>query len=431
MESVKKVLCISSLDTSGFSGIGADINAISSLGVQPLPVIVNHAIETQEAVVDVVPVAREIVEKAVKVGLSEKLDAIKLGMLGKNMDLVAGLLPGGVPVIADPVFVSTSGHLFASKQEIEVFANKIAPKATLITPNVAEAELLLGVKIRTDDDARIACLEIHKKIGCGVLVKGGHLSGTDYLAWRGEVEVFKGDRKEKALRGTGCVLASMIAAHVAKGYDVHEAVEKSKASMNRLIESAEPAGRKYWLNVAGILRKDAERWETWNSLSEAIPEFLAVLKNEHIPEVGINIGFALPEATKKEEVCAIDGRIVKTMEGPRVRLRVKFGAGDHVPRIILTVMRFSREMRCAMNLRYAPETVAKAKHLGFVVGSFSRTAGEPGQGTMEWGVEIAVKTAGRVPDLIYDTGDVGKEPMIRLIAENPEKLLEKLRKLVG
>ncbi|MEM3396643.1 MAG: thiamine-phosphate synthase family protein [Thermoplasmata archaeon] len=431
MEPIRKVLCISSLDTSGFSGIGADINSISSTGVQPLPVVVNYAIETTEAVVDVIPVAAETVEKAVKVGLSEQPSSVKLGMLGQNTEIVANLLPPNLPIIADPVFLSTSGHLFATKQEIECFAKKIAPKALLITPNVAEAELLLGVKIRTEDDARIACLELHKKLGSGVLLKGGHLNATDFLAWKGELHVFRAEKKDKALRGTGCMLSSLIAANLAKGYDLVDTVRKSKEMMTMLIEHAEFAGRKYWLNPAGLLSKDAERWQTYISLSERLPEFLSVLKNEYIPEVGINIGFALPEARTKQDVCAIDGRIVKTTEGPRVRRSVKFGAGDHVPRIILTLMKFDKEKRCAMNLRYAPETVAKAKHLGFVVSSFSRSTGEPGQGTMEWGTEMAVKNAGRVPDLIYDTGDVGKEPMIRLIAENPEKLLEKVRKLVG
>ncbi|MEM4293090.1 MAG: thiamine-phosphate synthase family protein [Thermoplasmata archaeon] len=430
MEGIKKVLCISSLDTSGLAGIAGDINALSHLGVLPLPVIVNAAIETQEAVVKVVPMEREFVESAIRTGLSEKPEVVKLGMLGKNTRIVAELLPSDLPVVADPVFLSTSGYLFASKSEIETFGEKIAKRAALITPNLAEAELLLGMKIRTEDDARIACIELHEKFGCGVLVKGGHLGATDYLAWEGKIHTLKGVRVERPLRGTGCVLASLIAGHLAKGYGILEAARKSKALMDVLIAESEFAGKKYWINPCGVLKRDAERWKTWYGLSEIVPRFLAVLRNEHIPEVGINIGFAMPGAKTKQDVCAIDGRIVRTTEGPRPSGPVKFGAGDHVPRIILAVMKFEKEKRCAMNLRYTRECVEKAKNLGFVVGTFSRTL-DPGQGTMEWGIEQAVKNAGRVPDLIYDTGDVGKEPMIRLIAENPEKLLEKLRKLVG
>lgn len=429
MEIAKKVLCISSLDTSGISGISADINVISSMGLQPLPVLANYVIETQDAVVEVYPVHRETVEKAVRTALDEQISALKLGMLGKNMDLIANLLPRDVPIIADPVFISTSGQLFSTTHEIEIFVKRIAPQCTLITPNISEAEILLGIKIRTEDDAAIACRELHKKIGCGVLVKGGHLNATDYLGWDGEIYEFAGNKVEKELRGTGCVLASLIAGYLAKGYEVPEAVDISKCQMKSLIENAKFLGKKYWLNMAGLLKEDAEKWNTYFLLSKKLPEFLAVLRNEHIPEVGINIGFAMPEATTKQEVCAIDGRIVKTTEGPKVREKVRFGAGDHVPRIILTLMRFDRTKRCAMNLQYNPAMIAKAEKIGFVVSSFSRSK-EESSSTMEWGMEKAVRSAGCVPDIIYDTGDVGKEPMIRLIAENPERLLEKLKKLV-
>ncbi|MGC9060197.1 MAG: thiamine-phosphate synthase family protein [Thermoplasmata archaeon] len=434
MEKTTTVLCISSLDTSGISGITADVNAISFLGLHPLPVIVNYAIETQEFVVDVIPVASRVIENSIKHALTENPSAIKLGMIGRKEigEIVSSMLPPQIPIVADPVFVATSGQYFAEDAYVETFMRSIAPRATLITPNVPEAEILLGAKIKTPDDAKIASFELHKKLGCNVLLKGGHIDATDYLVSKGEIHVFPGELVALPFRGTGCILSSLIAGFLAQHLDLVAAVKKSKYLLADCLNTPQFLGKKYRVNPFWSARRNLEKWNTYITLVENLPEFLKTLKNDYIPEVGTNIGFALPDASSKNDVCAIDGRIVRSTEGPKVIEKVKFGAGDHIPRIILTVMKFDPEKRSAMNLRYAPETVEKAKRLGFVVGTFSRKEEKENvkDSTMEWGTELAIRSVGTVPDMIYDLGDVGKEPMIRLIAADPPELLKKLKKLV-
>jgi hydroxymethylpyrimidine/phosphomethylpyrimidine kinase len=435
MEKTKKVLCISSLDTSGISGTAADVRAISALSVHAMPVVVNYVIETQDAVVEVFPIPLETIEKGIKTCLSEEPDAVKLGLIGRAdvTERVCALLPKHIPVIADPVFLASSGQMFADTRYIDAFISRIAQRATLVTPNIAEAEMLLGTKINTQDDAKIACLELHRRMGCSVLLKGGHLNATDYLAHERKIYEFHGEHIPLELRSMGCNLAALISGYIALGYRVVDAVRESKMRISEALRKPAFMGTKYIPDLVHVLHVNAQRWETYTGLQGKITEFLSTLRNEHIPEVGINIGYAIPGATTKEDVCAIDGRIVKTTVGPGVLPIVKFGAGDHIPRIILTVMRFDAQKRCAMNMRYNPEMVEKAKKLGYVVGTFTRDAEREKHrdGTMEWGTETVIRGLGCVPDMIFDLGDVGKEPMIRLIAENPEQLLAKLKKLVS
>ena len=133
---------------------------------------------------------------------------------------------------------------------------------------------------------------------------------------------------------------------------------------------------------------------------------------QYIPEVGMNMGYALPNAKKLEEICAINGRIVKTIDKPIRCGSLMFGVSKHISSIILATMSFDQEFRCAMNLRYSEENIEKCKKAGFKIGSFDRI-NEPMKvkSTMEWGTKEVIKQLGFTPDAIYDTGGKGKEPM--------------------
>ena len=107
-----------------------------------------------------------------------------------------------------------------------------------------------------------------------------------------------------------------------------------------------------------------------------------------------------------------------------------FGSSKHVASVILAAMSFDSSMRCAMNIRYSKDTIEKCKKLGFKIGSFDRMH-EPGnvKSTMEWGTSHVIRQVGFVPDIIYDTGNVGKEPMIRVLGKNPDDVIKKTHKL--
>jgi hydroxymethylpyrimidine/phosphomethylpyrimidine kinase len=109
---------------------------------------------------------------------------------------------------------------------------------------------------------------------------------------------------------------------------------------------------------------------------------------------------------------------------------LKFGASKHIARIILTAMKFDPESRSAMNIKYSPEIIDMLSSLDFSISSFDRKSEPQETSSMEWGTERAIKELKSVPDIIYDDGGIGKEPMIRILGKDPQDVLGKLKKIV-
>ena len=146
-----------------------------------------------------------------------------------------------------------------------------------------------------------------------------------------------------------------------------------------------------------------------------------------IPEVGMNIVYALPDARSRDDVAAVSGRIVRL--GGRVHPvgEIAFGASDHVARIVLTVMRFDPEIRSAANIRFSETFLLEMENLLFEICSFDRANEPPGVQTMDWGVASCCREG--VPDIIYDRGAAEREPMIRIFGEDPVTIARNILKL--
>jgi hydroxymethylpyrimidine/phosphomethylpyrimidine kinase len=155
-----------------------------------------------------------------------------------------------------------------------------------------------------------------------------------------------------------------------------------------------------------------------------------------IPEVSSNLGYALPQAEGMEYVAAFPGRIVRYKDSVSTFGDPEFGSSQHIANIILTVMKFHSDYCSAMNIRYSKENVTQLKKKGFLVGHFDRRL-EPKRvkekegSSLEWGVGEVLRKMKRVPDFIYDEGDVGKEPMIRVLGRNPVEVVQKILKALG
>jgi predicted fused transcriptional regulator/phosphomethylpyrimidine kinase len=160
-----------------------------------------------------------------------------------------------------------------------------------------------------------------------------------------------------------------------------------------------------------------EREEVLSALKGAVELLEERMSPALIPEVGSNIVYAVKGAKEPGDVAAVEGRIVRRAGVVHAVGPVAFGASDHVARIVLTAMKFDPDIRSAANIRYSPETIALLEELFFELCSFDRAHEPPGIRTMDWGVASCCKTG--VPDVIFDRGAVGKEPMIRVLGENP------------
>ena len=169
----------------------------------------------------------------------------------------------------------------------------------------------------------------------------------------------------------------------------------------------------------------------WVELKDAVEKLISFLPSGFVPEVGMNFVYALKNAKAFEEICAVDGRVIKTKDKVKLCGGVGFGVSKHVASIVLAAMSFDKNIRSVVNIRYSKNNLDLCKQAGFRIGFFDRK-NEPNvmKSTMEWGTKQAIKDIGVVPDVIYDLGGIGKEPMIRILGKNPKDVLLKVQILL-
>lgn len=233
---MKHVLSIAGSDPSGGAGIQADLKVFSAHGVYGMAVITALTAQNTCGVRDSLPVSPEFIASQFEAVADDiRLDAIKLGMLGGDGAIarVAALLEGyqSVPIVLDPVMVAKGGHRLLDVGA-ERALRSLVPLATVVTPNLAEAAVLAGIPVRSLEDMRRAASLLYSDCGArAVLVKGGHLEEEpcDLLVDDSGEYLLSGPRIDaRHTHGTGCSLSSAIAANLARGQSLREAVRRAR-----------------------------------------------------------------------------------------------------------------------------------------------------------------------------------------------------------
>lgn len=230
------VLIIAATDSSGGAGLSRDVRVLSDLGVDALCAVTAVTAQSDKAVTAVHHVPPEVIRAQIKAAFDTRpLDAIKIGMLGTQATVEAvaeALTSRRIPIIIDPVLVSSSGGILLDEGGRAALLQKLFPTATLITPNVLEVAALLGEAVATDE---VALLEQGRRLldfgSQAILLKGGHSAGAeavDLLISRESVDRLAAPRIEASSRGTGCALASAVAAELAGGKTLLEACTAAK-----------------------------------------------------------------------------------------------------------------------------------------------------------------------------------------------------------
>jgi len=235
-------LTIAGSDSSAGAGIQADLKTFGALGVYGLTAISCVVAETPGLVSKIEPVSAELVSAQMDVLLkSFPVAAIKTGLLfsGEIVSAVSRALrahteriKAATPLVIDPVMVATSGELLLEEDAVECYERELFPLAALVTPNLGEAARLLGEPIVDLEAMREAGATLAKKYGVPVLLKGGHLAGDkaiDLLFAEGNVTEFSAPfSRGIATHGTGCTYSAAIAAGLASGLALEEAVRRAK-----------------------------------------------------------------------------------------------------------------------------------------------------------------------------------------------------------
>jgi len=444
MENNKKIaMSIAGSDPSSGAGIQADLKAFTALGLHGVTAITCITVQNTQQVKTTYKLPVEIIENQIDILLEDiQPDTVKTGMLYEEeiVKCVAEKIKQyNMKTVVDPVMVATSGDSLSTRNFIDAVRSELLPNAYMVTPNIQEANVLTNKKIKNLKDVEDVCRKIYEAGAEYVLIKGGHLASRDAkdVLFNGkEFTVFSLPRvPDRLAHGSGCTLSALITGFLALGETPVEAVRKAKYILwNMINDGYKPGKGSDVLNYSPGMLMDVPssfptnaRFNVWLELKTAVDRLLSFLPSSFVPEVGMNIGYALPRAKRSGDICAVNGRIVKTREKTMRCGCIDFGVSKHIASIILMVMSFDPGIRCAINLRYSKENVEKCKKAGFKIGSFDRAL-EPkdAKSTMEWGTSQVIKQLGSVPDIIYDEGGKGKEAMIRILGEKPEDVVDKV-----
>lgn len=248
---MKHALTIAGSDSSGGAGIQADLKTFSANGVFGMSVITAVTAQNTQGVLAVEDISSEVVQKQIEAIFEDiRVDAVKVGMVSRieTIQAVSGQLQRyqAHPVVVDPVMVSKSGYHLLQPEAVRALLEKLLPIATIVTPNIPEAEIMAQMSIKNLKDMEAAANRIFRMGPRNVLVKGGHLTdqatdvlfdGVDYVHLTAE-RIFT-----KNTHGTGCTLSSAIAANLAKGRSISDAVREAKEYLTTAIRHSLAIGK--------------------------------------------------------------------------------------------------------------------------------------------------------------------------------------------
>lgn len=233
---MKTCLTIAGSDSSGGAGIQADLKTMTVNGVYAMSVITALTAQNTQGVSGILDVSPEFITSQMDAVFTDIYpDAIKIGMVSSPeiVEAIAKSLEKyeAKNIVLDPVMVATSGAVLLKEEAMDSLINRLIPLADVITPNIPEGEILAGMKIENEDDMEKAAEIIGEKYNCAVLLKGGHKvnDANDLLYRKGDFKWFLSERIDNNnTHGTGCTLSSAIAANLAKGEDLNQAIKNAK-----------------------------------------------------------------------------------------------------------------------------------------------------------------------------------------------------------
>ncbi len=254
-------LTIAGSDSGGGAGVQADLKTFAAFGVHGTSAIACLTAQNPKRVIAITPCPPKMLRQQIEAVFEElPPKAMKTGMLfsAANLRVVADFFEARtarsrVPLVIDPVMISTSGAALLAPAAKKILTNQLLPLATLVTPNLSEAEILAEQKIRNPEELRSAARKIFSRFGCSVLAKGGHLRHT-----REAMDIFSDGKTELLLsapfiqgirtHGTGCTYSAAICAALALGHDLPRAVELAKNFITSAIANSYRIGSHFALN---------------------------------------------------------------------------------------------------------------------------------------------------------------------------------------
>jgi hydroxymethylpyrimidine/phosphomethylpyrimidine kinase len=437
---MKKILTIAGYDQSTGAGITKDLDVFSALGIHGVSVPTCIVLQGPQGVQDVYPIPySQFFEMMDMVKKSSPVDGIKIGVVWNEayIERIASLLSGldNPALVVDPVIASKNGTRLLTDEGLKCLIKEIFPVADVVTPNLPEASFIIGKEVKTLEDMESCAKDIFDMGPGSVVVKGGHLTGEpiDLFFDGKEFTSWKKHRIDREVHGTGCIFSSLMTAFLVHGYDMKEAFLASERAMEELLaDSYRIDIDGYFYASSGIINsRFSDRWRVLQNMKEAGEMLCRLNMVELVPAVQMNMGCAIRDAGGTEDIAAFPGRIGTNNGKILIKGEPAFGASSHVARLILTCMKYYPHIRSCVSVRYDRLIIERALESAMKVLFFDRK-NEPervkeAEGkSLDYLTEEVLKRADQPPDIVYDLGDIGKEPIIRLFAKEPLELIKKM-----
>jgi len=443
---MKVLLSIAGFDPTSGAGITKDVEIFTSLGFHGIGIPTSIVVQGPKGVRSLYRLPLPLFQEMLKVLEDEKIEigGLKTGVLVSEeyIQVFSSIIRLGDPnrpFVIDPVLRAKNGRTLLDESGIKSLKERLIPYATCLAPNIEEASILAGTKVETLREAQVCAKRLFDMGAKTVIIKGGHLSGEPIdIFYDGETFLErKRVRFEVTLHGTGCIFSSALLCFLSSGFHPRDAFFEAENVIDTIFKEA------YGINENGYMYSSlslyfgqlAKRFEVINALKRTKEKLEKLNPVDLIPEVQMNICYAIPGARGIEDVCGYPGRISRHRDKIVIKSDPEFGASSHVARTLISFMKFYPQMRSCANIRFKEEFLENSRKNGLKDLSFDRRV-EPEEikksegKSLDYLVEEVLKKAEFMPDIIHDRGDFGKEPMIRLFARDPFELLQKMEKLL-
>lgn len=431
-------LTVAGSDSGGGAGIQADVKSMEAAGAFATSVLTavtaqntrgvsrSHVLPLEDIDAQFTAVLDDFAVKSLKTGMLATADVIEL--VTEHVEALE------IPIVVDPVMVAASGDRLLD-QEAESAYEPLIAASTVVTPNADEASVLTDEGVMDRSNARRAGEQLVAMGADAALVKGGHLEGdavTDVLVRSDQSIDYEHPRvATRATHGSGCTLASTIAARLAHGDPLEAAIARALSVMERAVRYPIDVGKGPGsVHHLAALRDAAAKPETMASVRTIVDGLVERDVSALVPEVGMNVVGATPFAETVEDTAAVEGRITRTASGIRPNAGIAMGASSHVARFLLAVREYDPAVRFAINCRLDGAVEQALSELDWTLTTYDRDE-EPADvrardgATMAWAARMALTELDETPAAVLDHGAHGKEPIVKLLARDRHTLLER------
>ena len=457
-------LTIAGSDPTSGAGIQADIRTFDRCGVHPFSVITAITYQTATKFLGYTSLSDELDKQLDVILKAYPIKYVKIGMIPdvKTIDIIVDYIKKyELEVVFDPVSVASARERLSSEGlELEI-EKTLFPYVKIITPNISEAIYYSNRDINNtseeniDELKKVAEILLNKlyvsndsqHIEKAVVIKSAASNQDEIFdlvlinriidtQMKREFQVIK---KKKIpfngnIHGTGCVFSSAITAFLARGNSIEKALLNAEDFFDNKFQSF--IELPYNGKIIDLTISDMHL-EVINQIKE-IYNFISPLRNfsKLIPEVRMNISGSLPDATRKEDVAGIEGRITIVNGFLKASGEIKFGVSDHTARLILSAKEYDNSINFVMNLKYKADWISAIQENTDLELKEIVRKDQPDEiktkefSTMQWLIKESVEKLGKIPDVIWDKGSLGKEPMMRLFAKNSMEMITKLKKII-